>query len=63
LKWLIKAFQTTNNKSKFFNPFSPNLQELKITTANRSRISKVKSEKAGRKELEAFKEMRKYLIY
>jgi hypothetical protein len=29
LKWLIKAFQTTNNKSKFFNPFSPNLQELK----------------------------------
>jgi hypothetical protein len=37
MKWLIKAFQTTNNKSKFFNPFSPNLQELKITTANRSR--------------------------
>jgi hypothetical protein len=21
LKWLIKAYQTTNNKSKFFNPF------------------------------------------
>jgi hypothetical protein len=21
MKWLIKAFQTTNNKSKFFNSF------------------------------------------
>jgi hypothetical protein len=50
LKWLIKAYQTTNDKSKFFNPFLPNLQELKITTANRSRISEVKSEKAGRKD-------------
>jgi uncharacterized protein YbbC (DUF1343 family) len=39
------------------------LQELKITTANRSRISKVKSE-SWKKGVEAFKEMRKkYLIY
>jgi hypothetical protein len=29
LKWLIKAYQTTNDKSKFFNPFLPNLQEQK----------------------------------
>jgi hypothetical protein len=29
LKWLIKAYQT-NDKSKFFNPFLPNLQEPKL---------------------------------
>jgi hypothetical protein len=59
LKWLIKAFQTTNNKSKFF--LLPNLQELKITTANRSRISESKIRESWKK-LEAFK-MRKKLIY
>jgi hypothetical protein len=60
LKWLIKAYQTTNNKSKFFNLFTK-LAGTKITTANRSRISESKIRESWKK-LEAFK-MRKKLIY
>jgi hypothetical protein len=38
LKWLIKAYQTTR-QIKILQSFFSNLQELKITTAKRSRIS------------------------
>jgi hypothetical protein len=47
----------TNQNSSIL--FLPNLQELKITTANRSRISESKIRESWKKGLEAFKEMRK----
>jgi hypothetical protein len=49
LKWLIKAYQTTR-QIKILQSFFTNLQELKITTAKRSRISEDKIREAGRKD-------------
>ena len=65
LKWLIKAFQTTNDKSKFFNPFFTKLAGTKkLQQQIEAGISEVKIRESWKKGLEAFTEMRKkYLIY
>ncbi|MFV8376924.1 exo-beta-N-acetylmuramidase NamZ domain-containing protein [Flavobacterium sp. LB1P62] len=65
LKWLIKAYQTTNDKSKFFNPF---FTKLAGTKKLQQQIENGTSEKeireSWKKGLIEFKEMRtKYLIY
>ena len=65
LKWLIKAYQSTTNKSKFFNPF---FTKLAGTKKLQQQIENGSSEKeireSWKKELMEFKEMRmKYLIY
>ncbi|MFV7235386.1 exo-beta-N-acetylmuramidase NamZ domain-containing protein [Flavobacterium sp. ZB4R12] len=65
LKWLIKAYQTTTDKSKFFNPFFTKLagtkklqQQIEAGT-----LEEVIRE-SWKKGLIEFKEMRsKYLIY
>ena len=65
LKWLIKAYNTTSDKSKFFNDF---FTKLAGTKKLREQIEKGVSEEEIRKSWEKgltdFKEMRKkYLIY
>ncbi|MFN8325317.1 MAG: DUF1343 domain-containing protein [Flavobacteriaceae bacterium] len=65
LKWLIKAYNTTADKSKFFNDF---FTKLAGTKKLREQIEKGVSEeeirKSWEKGLNDFKEMRKkYLIY
>ena len=65
LKWLIKAYQSTINKSKFFNPF---FTKLAGTKKLQQQIENGSSEKeireSWKKGLMEFKEMRmKYLIY
>ncbi len=65
LKWLIKAYQNTSDKTKFFNVF---FTKLAGTKKLQQQIEKGVSEKdirAGwKKDLDAFKKMRtKYLIY
>ena len=65
LKWLIKAYQATNNKTKFFNPFFYKLVGTKeLQQQIEVGISEVKIRESWKKGLEEFKEMRKkYLIY
>jgi uncharacterized protein YbbC (DUF1343 family) len=65
LKWLIKAYQTTTDKSKFFNPF---FVKLAGTKKLQQQIENGTPEKEIRESwkqgLVAFKKMRaKYLIY
>jgi len=65
LKWLIKAYQTTNDKSKFFNPF---FTKLAGTKKLQQQIETGKSEteirESWKKGLLEFKQMiTKYLIY
>jgi uncharacterized protein YbbC (DUF1343 family) len=65
LKWLIKAYQTTSDKSKFFNDF---FTKLAGTKKLQQQIESGTSEKYIRKSwesgLKTFKAMReKYLIY
>ena len=65
LKWLIKAYRSTADKSKFFNPF---FTKLAGTKKLQQQIEAGVSEKDIRKSWEtgliAFKKMRtKYLIY
>ena len=65
LKWIIKAFQRTSDKSKFFNSFFTKLagtktlqQQIEVGT------SEADIRKSWEKGLNEFKEMRKkYLIY
>lgn len=65
LKWLIKAYQNTSDKTKFFNPFFTKLAGTKkLQQQIESGISESKIRKTWQKDLEAFKKMRtKYLIY
>ena len=65
LKWLIKAYQTTSDKSKFFNPFFNKLVGTKkLQQQIEAGISESKIRETWKKGLEEFKEMRKkYLIY
>jgi uncharacterized protein YbbC (DUF1343 family) len=65
LKWLIKAYQNTSDKTKFFNPFFTKLAGTKkLQQQIESGISEDKIRKTWQKDLEAFKKMRtKYLIY
>jgi uncharacterized protein YbbC (DUF1343 family) len=65
LKWLIKAYQSTSDKSKFFNPFFTKLagtkklqQQIEVGT---SETEIRKSWETGLKNFKAMRE--KYLIY
>ena len=65
LKWLIKAFQNTSDKTKFFNPFFTKLAGTKkLQQQIESGISENKIRKSWKNGLTAFKKMRmKYVIY
>jgi uncharacterized protein YbbC (DUF1343 family) len=65
LKWIIKAYQTTTDKSKFFNPFFTKLAGTKkLQLQIEAGTSEDKIRESWKKGLIKFKEMRsKYLIY
>ena len=65
LKWLLKAYQNTSDKTKFFNPFFTKLAGTKkLQQQIKSGTSEENIRKSWVKDLEAFKKMRmKYLIY
>jgi uncharacterized protein YbbC (DUF1343 family) len=65
LKWLIKAYNTTIDKSKFFNAFFTKLAGTKkLQHQIESGISEKEVRESWKKGLIEFKEMRsKYLIY
>ena len=65
LKWLIKAYNETSAKSKFFNPFFTKLAGTKkLQQQIEAGISEIEIRKSWQKDLENFKEMRvQYLIY
>jgi uncharacterized protein YbbC (DUF1343 family) len=65
LKWLIKAYNETSDKSKFFNPFFTKLAGTKkLQQQIEAGISEIEIRKSWQKDLENFKEMRvQYLIY
>ncbi|WP_310555992.1 DUF1343 domain-containing protein [Flavobacterium sp.] len=65
LKWLITAYQTTSDKSKFFNAFFTKLAGTKkLQQQIESGISETEIRKSWEKGLADFKKMRtKYLIY
>jgi uncharacterized protein YbbC (DUF1343 family) len=65
LKWLIKAYQTTADKSKFFNSFFTKLAGTKkLQQQIESGISEIEIRKSWEKGITDFKEKRKtYLIY
>jgi hypothetical protein len=63
LKWLIKTYETTTNKAKFFNPFLQNWPEQKLQQQIEDGSQKLTLE-SWETGLEKFKKMRaKYLIY
>ncbi len=65
LKWLIKAYNSTWDKSKFFNPFFTKLAGTeKLQQQIESGISEEQIRRSWKKELDNFKKMRKkYLLY
>ncbi len=65
LKWLLKAYNETSDKSKFFNPFFTKLAGTKkLQQQIETGTSEVDIRKSWEKGLNDFKEMRKkYLIY
>ena len=65
LKWLIKAYQNTSDKTKFFNPFFTKLAGTKkLQQQIESGISENKIRKSWKNGLTAFKKMSmKYVIY
>lgn len=65
IKWLIKAYQTTTDKSKFFNPFFTKLAGTKkLQEQIEAGTSEDKIRESWKKGIIDFKEMRlKYLIY
>jgi uncharacterized protein YbbC (DUF1343 family) len=65
LKWLLKAYQETRDKSKFFNPFFTKLAGTKeLQEQIEVGVSENKIRKNWKKDLEDFMKMReKYLIY
>ena len=65
LKWLIKAYQTTTDKSKFFNPFFTKLAGTKkLQQQIEAGTSEDQIREGWKKGLIEFKEMRlNYLIY
>ena len=65
LKWLIKAYNSTADKSKFFNDFFVKLAGTKkLREQIEKGVSETEIRKSWRKGLNEFKEMRKkYLIY
>ncbi len=65
LKWLIKAYKETKDKTKFFNPFFTKLVGTnKLQQQIKNSVSETDIRKSWEKDLTAFKKMReKYLIY
>ncbi|GAA3749291.1 MULTISPECIES: exo-beta-N-acetylmuramidase NamZ domain-containing protein [Flavobacterium] len=65
LKWLIKAYQNTSDKTKFFNAFFTKLAGTKkLQQQIESGVSEAQIRQSWKKDLESFKKMRtKYLIY
>ncbi|MFE3868021.1 exo-beta-N-acetylmuramidase NamZ domain-containing protein [Flavobacterium sp. LS2P90] len=65
LKWLIKAYQSTNDKSKFFNSFFTKLAGTKkLQQQIESGISEKEIRESWKEGLRQFKKIRiKYLIY
>lgn len=65
LKWLIKAYQNTSDKTKFFNGFFTKLAGTKkLQQQIESGVSEAQIRQSWKKDLETFKKMRvKYLIY
>ncbi len=65
LKWIIKAYQTTSDKSKFFNDFFTKLAGTKkLQQQIEAGISETEIRNSWKKGIEDFKAMRKaYLIY
>jgi uncharacterized protein YbbC (DUF1343 family) len=65
LKWLIKAYQTTADKTKFFNNFFTKLAGTKkLQQQIEAGVSEAEIRKSWEKGLSDFKEMRKkYLMY
>lgn len=65
LKWLIKAYQTTSDKSKFFNAFFTKLAGTKkLQQQIETDTSETDIRNSWKKGIEDFKTMRKkYLIY
>ena len=65
LKWIIKAYKTTTDKSKFFNPFFTKLAGTKkLQQQIEAGTKEEKIRESWKKGLVEFQEMRKkYLIY
>ena len=65
LKWLIKAYQNTTDKTKFFNAFFTKLAGTKkLQIQIEKGLSENKIRESWQKDLTSFKKMRaKYLIY
>jgi uncharacterized protein YbbC (DUF1343 family) len=65
LKWLLKAYQNTSDKTKFFNAFFPKLAGTKkLQQQIESGTSEEKIRESWKSDLGSFKKMRmKYLIY
>ena len=65
LKWLIKAYNSTSDKSKFFTPFFTKLAGTKkLQQQIEAGVSETEIRKSWEKGLKDFKEMRQqYLIY
>jgi uncharacterized protein YbbC (DUF1343 family) len=65
LKWLLKAYQNTADKTKFFNPFFTKLAGTKkLQQQIESGISEQKIRESWKRDLESFKKTRKkYLMY
>ena len=65
LKWVIKAYQNTTDKTKFFNAFFTKLAGTKkLQQQIENGVSESKIRQSWQKDLTAFKKMRsKYLIY
>lgn len=65
LKWLLKAYENTSDKTKFFNAFFTKLAGTKkLQQQIESGISEEKIRESWKNDLDSFKKMRtKYLIY
>ncbi|MBF4506070.1 DUF1343 domain-containing protein [Flavobacterium sp. JLP] len=65
LKWLIKAYQNTSDKSKFFTPFFTKLAGTKkLQQQVEAGTSEKEIRESWKKDLENFKKIRKpYLLY
>ena len=65
LKWLLKAYKNTADKSKFFNPFFTKLAGTKVLQKQiENNVSEVDIRKTWAKDLENFKRMRfMYIVY
>ncbi|MCL6462823.1 MAG: DUF1343 domain-containing protein, partial [Flavobacterium micromati] len=65
LRWLIKAYQNTSDKTNFFNAFFTKLAGTKkLQTQIEKGVSENKIRESWQKDLTSFKKMRtKYLIY